>query len=74
MPNKVGTSRVVDFCFNVLILKFPDINECPSPGIDTHNCHDKATCTDNDGSYSCECNDGYTGDGFNCAGKTTFHD
>ena len=33
---------------------------------DDDGCHDNATCTDGDGSYTCACNDGFTGDGFNC--------
>ena len=45
-----------------------DINECPG-GVGTHGCDGNATCTDNDGSYSCMCNVGYTGDGFVCNGK-----
>ena len=37
-------------------------------------CHDNATCTDDNGSYSCVCKDGFTGDGFNCTGnKSKFH-
>ena len=45
-----------------------DINECPN-GENTHGCHENATCTDTDGSYTCMCDDGYTGDGFNCEGE-----
>ena len=30
------------------------------------NCHDNATCSNNDGSYSCSCNSGYTGNGRDC--------
>ncbi|XP_066295683.1 nephronectin-like [Branchiostoma lanceolatum] len=29
-------------------------------------CHVKATCTNTDGSFCCNCSVGYTGDGFNC--------
>ena len=37
-------------------------------------CHDNATCTDDNGSYSCVCKDGFTGDGFNCTGnKLNYH-
>ena len=32
-------------------------------------CHDNATCTDDNGSYTCVCKDGFTGDGFNCTGN-----
>ena len=45
-----------------------DIDECPG-GVGTHGCDGNATCTDNDGSYSCMCNVGYTGDGFVCNGE-----
>ena len=28
-----------------------------------------ATCTDTDGSFTCQCQNGYTGNGQNCTGK-----
>ena len=31
-----------------------------------NDCHDNATCSDTDGNYTCECDLGYSGDGFNC--------
>ena len=34
---------------------------------DDDGCHDNATCTDSNGSYTCACNDGFIGDGFNCS-------
>ena len=40
-----------------------DINEC---SLGSHNCDSHATCTNSAGSFSCACNDGYTGDGTNC--------
>ena len=47
------------------IISSPDINECEL-GID--NCDEQATCTNTQGSYSCACNAGWTGDGFTCEG------
>ena len=41
-----------------------DIDECHA-----NPCHDNATCADNEGSYTCECNEGYSGDGWNCTGQ-----
>ena len=32
-------------------------------------CHQKAMCNDTEGSYTCTCNSGYTGDGQICNGK-----
>ena len=44
-----------------LVSYFIDENECLSDP-----CHTNANCTDTIGSYLCECDDGYTGDGWNC--------
>ena len=43
-----------------------DINECDN---DTLNeCHVNANCNNTVGNYSCECEQGFTGDGINCQG------
>ena len=42
-----------------------DMNECTS-GI--HGCNLHATCHNTQGSYTCSCNRGYTGNGFTCTG------
>ena len=46
---------------------FLDINECQqSPSV----CHSLAKCSNTGGSYSCQCQSGYTGHGtVNCLGK-----
>ncbi|XP_076799587.1 uncharacterized protein LOC143444282 [Clavelina lepadiformis] len=41
-----------------------DIDECASES--TNPCNQQATCDNSDGSYSCTCNDGYTGNGISC--------
>ena len=48
----------------VLNSMFLDINECSS-----NPCHLNATCTDNEGAFDCECNVGYSGNGFSCSSK-----
>ena len=40
-----------------------DINECKT---DLHNCSDEQTCINTDGSFTCECKHGFTGDGLTC--------
>ena len=48
-----------------LFTYFADNDECT---LGTHNCHGNATCTNTDGSFTCACNVGYTGNGVTCAG------
>ena len=57
-------------CYSPLLdqMLFSDIDECD---LGTDMCHQQATCTDTDGSYSCTCNSGYTGNGLECNGKHT---
>ncbi|PIK53340.1 putative fibrillin-1 [Apostichopus japonicus] len=42
-----------------------DEDECE---LNTHNCDENAFCTNTEGSFQCNCTDGYYGDGFNCTG------
>ena len=44
-----------------------DIDECA----ESNECHPNATCTDTKGSYTCECDTGFNGDGFNCIVNST---
>ena len=44
-----------------------DIDECLS---DSSPCSENALCTNNDGSYSCNCKQGFTGNGTVCEGMS----
>ena len=46
-------------------LVYSDINECSA---DTSPCDENADCTNTDGSYSCTCKQGFTGNGAVCEG------
>ncbi|XP_078350751.1 lactadherin-like [Oculina patagonica] len=46
--------------WNCLRVEVYDSDECLA---NTHDCHLSATCTNTDGSFTCACNVGYTGDG-----------
>jgi hypothetical protein len=48
------------------ILIIIDVNEC----VTESPCHTNATCNNTDGSYTCTCDTGYSGDGFSCDGKS----
>ena len=45
---------------------FIDDDECEEK---SHRCHTHATCYNTRGSYKCDCNEGFTGSGFNCEGS-----
>jgi len=40
----------------------------------TDNCHSEATCANTLGNYTCTCNSGYSGDGFNCEGIIIYYE
>ena len=42
-----------------------DIDEC---SLDSDKCYANSECTNTEGSYSCTCKPGYSGDGHNCTG------
>ena len=63
-PSKILSDEVLSDKVHTFI--FTDILECNS----THACDGNATCSDGNGSYTCLCDDGYTGDGFTCKGKS----
>ena len=59
------------FLFNfwiVPLFNFTDINECANP--ETNDCDLNAQCINTEGSYTCSCNEGYTGDGETCTGDS----
>ena len=63
--------KCIAFCTGVKMLYdyyiLIAVNTCGTPRDD---CHEHATCTDvGSGSYTCTCNEGYTGNGKNCVGK-----
>ncbi|KAK9888746.1 hypothetical protein WA026_000973 [Henosepilachna vigintioctopunctata] len=48
----------------------PDVDEC---GLGLHDCHVHATCTNTDGSFSCQCKKGYIGDGRTSCVRTCYN-
>ena len=54
---------IVHYVYPTLV---SDVDECASDACDNP---EKATCTNNIGSYVCDCREGFTGDGETCTGK-----
>ena len=58
---------------NIILLIFlaKDVDECV---LETDECapKDQSVCTNNIGSYSCECRKGFIGDGRNCTSELLF--
>ena len=52
-------------CYRPLTCDDVDIDEC---ALNNGGCSSSADCTDTDGSFTCTCLYGYSGDGFNCTG------
>ena len=49
----------------IIICSFVDVNEC----LEENSCDVNATCINKIGTYDCQCNVGFSGDGFNCSSK-----
>ncbi|XP_043238778.1 multiple epidermal growth factor-like domains protein 8 [Amphibalanus amphitrite] len=49
----------------------PDVDECR---LETHDCHENATCTNTHGSFTCTCNVGFAGDGRETCNRTCVED
>jgi len=64
-----GNHSFLFYEFNISNNKSKDKNECET-GDD--NCDEQATCTNTEGSFTCECNIGYSGDGVYCNGNYFF--
>ena len=50
-----------------IVWLYSDIDECANNTV--NNCHENALCKNYNGSYTCNCTNGYIGDGYNCTGK-----
>ena len=67
--NYVGLSSLSNisiFCSKPIYVFIIDNNECTNM---THNCHTNATCRNIEGSFTCTCKYGYSGNGTNCTGR-----
>lgn len=54
------------FFFNSDPFTILDIDECV---IGTHNCHKEAECSNTNGTFYCNCSNGFFGNGTHCEGK-----
>jgi len=49
---------------------FGGVNAGDYCAVNNGGCSSLATCSNTPGSVRCTCRDGYTGDGYNCTGKS----
>ena len=66
----LGIHKVAHFTHKIIglghnSLPIPDINECTAG---TDNCDTNAHCINTPGSFTCACNQGYSGNGVTCTG------
>ena len=59
-------SRSREMNSNCRLYLSADIDECDDD--DSNDCNSNAMCINTEGSYQCQCSDGYTGDGTQCEG------
>ena len=57
--------RMYQYIIHDFYVHHTDVNECETG---KHECHMNAECNNIVGSYTCTCQEGYFGDGFQCAG------
>ena len=56
-------------CESTALILFPDINECITKG---HNCSTDARCANTPGGFNCDCDPGFSGDGYICIGMCVY--
>ena len=56
--------------FIIFFLFILDINECHN---NSSGCHENTICINTDGSYTCQCKDGYVGNGARCSSMCQKH-
>ena len=70
VPNRTSWYVTNSVVTNLLcILWTADVDECAGS---TDMCHHNATCNNNEGSYTCSCNTGYTGSGLSCTSRCVY--
>ena len=62
----VTTSFINHCCVPHYNFSYTDTDECAE---DSHICDENATCINTIGTFKCECNNGYIGDGKTCEGN-----
>ena len=70
-----GFFVITSFCFFswkycYTLFNLVDINECD---VGLHSCNGNAACANTDGSYTCSCNAGFSGDGSICTGMNDYN-
>ena len=59
-------STFSQLCICTYVCYCLDLDECT----EGHNCHENADCINTAGSFSCDCQNMFHGDGINCSSKS----
>lgn len=73
LMGKTAAVCVLMSCFITIVLHFSsDVDEC---AVGKHDCDANAECINEEGGYSCECGDGFFGNGTNgtCFGNFRYY-
>eukprot|EP00667_Euglena_gracilis_P000032 EG_transcript_32 len=65
----IQPTEVVLFGFGTTLLVPPEVDECAAG---SHNCNPNAICTNLPSTFSCQCKEGYYGNGVSCNGPEDF--
>ena len=65
MNHRSSTKGVLNIYVDIWSLMSLDVDECSE---ESDDCDSNADCTNTDGSFTCVCKTGWTGDGTTCSG------
>ena len=56
-------------CYYLVVISIVVVTDEDECSLQTHNCSNRAVCSNTVGGYNCSCQNGYDGDGFSCTGN-----
>ena len=63
----IKVSNLFSYYKVIPLLYYTDVDECSDTQF--NSCSENSKCVNAIGNYTCQCNEGYDGNGFNCSGE-----